>query len=807
MSEKAKSGLSGYRGYEYQIVASIWVTLILMLDARRVTEVTIEPDNQEDLQAELVGTGSPLDQESSIVAASFGESIRHVFQMKTLSSSVWSVALLKDVIGDGASTQETGVESRRRPRALQLLLKDRSLSYTLVTDAKVKPQLSTLARDNVLLERDDTELPTELLKGGTPDSVSSLRGRLHIISGSNAELLQYRIRELLTQKGGVPHSRVVSCIDDLTQVFRQCLLGERNTRFTLTELESTLSRYGARPVATPGPWYVPPVVAEQASSILRSQGCAVIVGPSDIGKASLADHLASTFKLGDLACPSIRVNRLDELAGRLREEGPALIVARDGWADSDGRREPANLSAMLANALGDKYVIVTSDLDVFQRLPPHMRTSLARFVVTLNAEHYDESARWQIVLNEAGLSGWQLESLNASRAVVLRELAEPFPLRFFGTLVRNHAESMIQPAILDGEEMPPFDFRQAGPNEDFFSELAERALRETEGHRVEGLILAYPNAPLQHAALVLGIHVMQGQGGVLWLKDALPAMERIAESVATMRALHLQVDSYIEHLVKTGVVQRWEDKRLTFEAGSIDALCRVITDGISEVHRVLAAVASEFVQAMGPGNFSVHLRRIVTLLQLTYGDASPRSNAWTDVVTAIDAQLVRALSGQDRVESENNVQAAMEWGWGMSALARLLYTMHPKRVPFVENSDFWFSSHDAWSAVTRLQPDFNLRRFVRRYLIGFMPYTWIDYSAASEQFASFFRASGLVLGEDVYHAVHALEQHSSTGGRGDDRWTYEDGNHNKRPLLALLAAVSERPFVSRLRPPTPSWDL
>lgn len=798
MAEKKQGGLSGYPGYEYQIVASIWITLSLMLEVRRATEVVVEPESQEDLEVYLTRAMPVPGQESSTVTASDGKSMRVIYQMKTLSGRLWSVSLLRNVISQGSLEQEAGSRSRRRPRALEMLLNDTTLSYTLVTDAHVNPELAGLTRTELPLEHNDAELPEALVEHG---HLATLRGRLHILHDLNAELLKRRTHDLLTKKGKVPLSQVDGCMSALTKAFRDCMLGLRDTRFTADELGAMLKQHGARLLPGPWPGYVAPAPAAQAASILREQGCVLVVGPPDIGKASLADYLTAGFELDELPCPLIRLNDLIDLPARLDEEGPALLVVKDGWAEYSEAYpyQPADLSAMLAGAPGDKYVIVTCDLDIYQRLPDYMRSRLQRNIVLLEVEHYDDKARWQIVLNQAGLADWQLESLEASREEVLHNIAEPRPLNQFGALVREHAYQMVQPEPTDDCKGLLFDLPTDDPNSELFRDLVERALQETAGYQAGRLTSAYPNAPLQHAALVLSVHMTFAHHGVLWLKEALPTMERIANQIAHKTGVRLQGAAFIDYLVKMGVVQRWENQRLTFKRESLNALLRLVKDMTHEVHPVLVAVVSDLVKTMDQVNFADHLTRIVTLITAAYPDAPPRDLAWDEVAEAIDAKLLHALDVRNRAQFARNVEASLDWGWGKSVLSRLLYTLHPYRIPFINTHDFWRPSYDAWHSVEKELPEYDLSKLVHRFLIEFMPYTRIDYSAVPERFASFLHASGRVLSNDVHTAVHALEEFVSTDW-GDGRWDYDDGNHNKLALLDLLAVSSRDPFVSHLPP-------
>ncbi|MCU7374904.1 hypothetical protein PEC18_29650 [Paucibacter sp. O1-1] len=150
MSDK-QGGLPGYRGFEYQIDASIWIALDLMLYKEQISEMLVEPDNSEDVEVSLKAPSDlpaePVSQDSQAatahVTASTGR--RMLYQMKTRSTGPWTASAFQNVIGDGLEPQKPARGSTPRARALRMLLNDSNLSYMLLTDAGTDANLFKLS--------------------------------------------------------------------------------------------------------------------------------------------------------------------------------------------------------------------------------------------------------------------------------------------------------------------------------------------------------------------------------------------------------------------------------------------------------------------------------------------------------------------------------------------------------------------------------------------------------------------------------------------------------------------------------------
>ena len=126
MKQTNSPSASAYNGYEYQIVASIWVALTLMIKEQVATAVVVEPDSLEDLEALVRGQKIDPDKISATVTVPLDGDAHVLYQMKTCSFKAWTVGALRDVIGDGERDQKRGPGPNPRAKALELLLQDES---------------------------------------------------------------------------------------------------------------------------------------------------------------------------------------------------------------------------------------------------------------------------------------------------------------------------------------------------------------------------------------------------------------------------------------------------------------------------------------------------------------------------------------------------------------------------------------------------------------------------------------------------------------------------------------------------------
>jgi hypothetical protein len=280
-----QGGLPGYRGFEYQIDASIWIALELMLLKEQIDEMLVEPDNSEDVEV-LLNARSALptepvsqDSQTAIVQVTASTGRRMLYQMKTRSTGPWTDTAFKKVIGDGLEPQKPARGPTPRARALRMLLTDSNLSYMLLTDAGTDANLFGLSWPTLHPEG-CVEVPSkDFFDTSLRNQAGKLAGRLLIMSSLSSELLGFRIAKLLTETAKVPHIRLAHCVAALKDAFRQRLLGTETAPFKRAELLTILKAHEGLTSRSEDPFYVPPGDVAAIEARLDHERWIVLIGP------------------------------------------------------------------------------------------------------------------------------------------------------------------------------------------------------------------------------------------------------------------------------------------------------------------------------------------------------------------------------------------------------------------------------------------------------------------------------------------------------------------------------------------------
>jgi hypothetical protein len=840
MSEEFRGGVSGYYGMRYQIIASMWITLWLMLDARCATEVIVEPDCQDDLEAKLRevvppgGKAAPLseNQRSSTITAFDGKDRRFVFQMKQRSCAIWTPATLREVLGHGTANPSENSGGRNRTSAFKLLIDDPSMTYILVTNAPVNAHLGPLASSTLPLPLPSlsAQLPPSAVPDGFAGQDDVVRGRVHILKGLEDEILVNRIRDLLLAKGDIPITEIEACHAAIEKAFWQCMHPGQSRRFTDDKLRSILLQYGARRAVGPGPGYVAPTTAKAAAEVLRARRCVVLVGSPLTGKASLAEYIADGFTLPALPLNVEYLQSFSDLPERLRMIGPTLVVVKNGWGHGsvESTHEVFDLATALARASQDKYVIATCDADMYVQLPPEMRTRLERYIVRISKDDYSQDIRWQIVLNQARLDGWQLAALMRSRETVLRELSEPSSLSLYGYLVQTEASRLQESENDELLDLPApnaadwveYDWADnigssKDRNRELFDEFVQRVINETVGFRTKRVLQRYGNDPELHAALLFCIDLTLPEHDVLSMRTGSSTVmqSHSVTRVERQTGRHLDMHNFVAYLLQNDVLKM--DDRFVWMPNATRDILRELTQQSIATRIAIMAVASELAQPLAPasnteqlGIFANRISRIALLIHTTCTEGPIPSGDWNAITETVEKALTPALLSSTPREFGCIVEAAMDWDWGRSALPVIVHALHPEHLPPLIEPSYFFDHKDRhsyfWLSTFRNADQDCLCRFMHRFLLEFMPYTPLDYRHVAGQFASFLNASGVVKEVDVRTALRTLEQYGSTDfGDGDD----SDRMRNKPALLALLSTLSSIPYQSILPRALYKWEL
>jgi len=122
------AGNPSYAGYEYQITATVWVALDLMLAKDVTDQLVVEPRSHEDIEAAVRdSTAALLGLEASLSGYDL------VIQVKSRSTAPWSTTAVADVLlgkpTDGAVNSGPGP----RTRPLEMLMASPSQRNRLST--------------------------------------------------------------------------------------------------------------------------------------------------------------------------------------------------------------------------------------------------------------------------------------------------------------------------------------------------------------------------------------------------------------------------------------------------------------------------------------------------------------------------------------------------------------------------------------------------------------------------------------------------------------------------------------------------
>lgn len=272
-------GIANAKGLEYQIEASVWIALELLLKAGQASAVEIEPVNSEDLQAELDG-----DMVEASVCVTRPGNYRAVYQMKTRGTGPWSKSSLKGVVGNGLARAAGKRGGQPRQLALEVLRSEHRNVYFFITNAAVDSEMLLLSDEHLAFGPSNIDLPADFLADEIRAEAHSLRGRIRLLPGTTLEVIRSRAKELLNSVGKVPQANLDACYRALKDAFRVRITDQEDRRFGNAHLAAILQCYGGlRPPL--GAAYVPPDSIEIIRARLQAKHVVMLVGPAGVGKS------------------------------------------------------------------------------------------------------------------------------------------------------------------------------------------------------------------------------------------------------------------------------------------------------------------------------------------------------------------------------------------------------------------------------------------------------------------------------------------------------------------------------------------
>lgn len=183
-------------GYWYQLKVSVFFALDVVANKQQADQITLEPASQEDLEMEL------SDEPGALTTGLTIKGKKLVVQCKLRSTGPWKIGDLISLLTHG--------KKRTPPKDL---LKNSDISYLLVTSADLDGVTRDLLVNSPTQWQKVNSIPTRLAKVLPQDAPS----RVAVWNNLDQERVEYRIKELLTERFRVPQSQIESCINLLEE--------------------------------------------------------------------------------------------------------------------------------------------------------------------------------------------------------------------------------------------------------------------------------------------------------------------------------------------------------------------------------------------------------------------------------------------------------------------------------------------------------------------------------------------------------------------------------------------------------------
>jgi hypothetical protein len=414
--EAGGSGGYGLAGYDYQIDVSVWLALDLLLASKLAHELILEPDSQEDVEADLSET--EFGRVTTDVAMPGG--YRLVVQAKLRTGDAWTVPKLNALLKHGKKR----VSAAKR-------LEDPKVRYLLVTSAGLNGGTRGLKVRSAGVWPASTGMPVSTVKA-LPKGAA---GRVAIIGNEDPERLETDIRRLLTDNFRVPNANWEACRNALREEARIRITIGASSIWSRDQIQQIIERFEGYLASSPElDHYVRPTNWPTLQGALRENHALLIIGQSGTGKT-----LATIALWEDLRHEVPGLKRVSITMGpkQLRDDRtapPVLYDIEDPWGrfrfNPDSLPWNEQLSQFMSEAHAGRYILATSRLDVAQAAGA--LEGVKRWQVPLEAEHYGPKERSRLYRNHIpGLPvALRLLATN-SEARVLEELSTPLEIRKF----------------------------------------------------------------------------------------------------------------------------------------------------------------------------------------------------------------------------------------------------------------------------------------------------------------------------------------------------------------------------------------
>lgn len=498
-------------GYEYQLNVSVLIALRLLLISKSATSVTLEPANEEDLEADL----APYRPGRVMPSARVGGGYTLVIQVKRRTGEPWSI---KDFI----ALLEHG--EKRVPAKHHL--DDAKNHYLLVTSADAKGEARNLLVAGAEESPESHSFPKSLKKILPKDAP----GRVAIWGGATEQKIERDIAEVLTEYLRVPRSRQANCLQKLRQEAISRMRGTSPGTWTREDVLAVIRSHGGYLASSAElEAFVPPSNFDQMKAVLQERNAIVIAGPSGSGKTLCALALCDAMRQMDGAVDMVAVGRGDgpESTRPLLDTGPVLFYIEDPWGQyslvpgADAWTE--QLPRLLGGAQPGRRFVVTSRSDMLSQA--HAGEGLKKWSVVLGPDHYRDG---------------ELANIYEKRMHALPASLQPIAL----DLRVRALEALESPLELDLFFTSLADDAQPGETA---SAMFHRLLKSAHRDAVGGVVVRYLSAfeSVGSAAVIWAVLAARSEIG----RDRLVALQRQLGKADV--ALAVGVQQMVDRLVAT----------------------------------------------------------------------------------------------------------------------------------------------------------------------------------------------------------------------------------------------------------------
>lgn len=779
-------GIANAKGLEYQIEASVWIALELLLKAGQASAVEIEPVNSEDLQAELDG-----DMIEASVCVTRPGNYRAVYQMKTRGTGPWSKSSLKGVVGNGLARAAGKRGGQPRQLALEVLCSENRNVYFFITNAAVDSELLPLSDEHLAFGPSNIDLPADFLADEIRAEAHSLRGRIRLLPGTTLEVIRSRAKELINSVGKVPQANLDACYRALKDAFRVRITDQEDRQFGNAHLAAILQCYGGlRPPL--GAAYVPPDSIDMIRARLQARHVVVLVGPAGVGKSMLADFLAAEYRQATPPSDSVLVTNLVDLRNALDQHGPALIVVIDPWGnDMANGHSPlaAELPHLIGRASADKYIVITTRNDIYATAPPFTRSVLQPHAVDFTTADYTPDALWEIVLVNTDLGANKRELIAPYRDRILAELRIPKALARFGRILAEAGEDLIATmgAFFEPDDLLGFEYQDE--NHDVICRTIRRAKDDVFGGNALLVFMQWHNQPVEHATL---LWILAETGIATEVESVL----RLAGMLSEHSGMSLALPEYLRHLEQTGIAEVRDDI-IHVHSFALARMAELADRQPTPAGHLVTQLATLY---MSRQERSWHLHDCLRALAIlnVFGREPSWSSGWSALAQRIDVAIGQACAPwddvfltdeecaddpyQDAERFRAGIDAALMWRWPQSPLTRLV------RALGAPAGEIWKPGR---AELGDLVESGALHALVARFIVDYLPDTTLPFTNVGFLLDLIWRF-GLDVDASLRVSLQRIEYRNNVDV-GDGGYAYEP-NPNFDTLSKVLEATSNVPY-------------